>query len=106
MSRRRAEPRCFGTVATGTDGTFAEVSCTFTALAGENTLEVVAENGVVIGNYGDLPSTSIPRPPGESIARRRRQFALILRRLEPICLIRFCKWEACESQMMWAGAVP
>ena len=46
------------------DGALAEVSCTFVALAGENTLEVVAENGVVIGNYGDLPSTIVPRLPG------------------------------------------
>jgi predicted dehydrogenase len=46
------------------DGTFAEVSCTFTAPAGENTLEIVAENGVLIGNYGDAPSCSVARPPG------------------------------------------
>lgn len=46
------------------DGAFGEVSCTFVAVAGENTLEVVCENGVIIGNYGDGPSTSVPRPPG------------------------------------------
>jgi len=46
------------------DGTFAEVSCTFTAVAGENTAEVICEKGVIIGNYGDLPSTMIPRPAG------------------------------------------
>ncbi|MGC8861552.1 MAG: Gfo/Idh/MocA family protein [Armatimonadota bacterium] len=47
-----------------TDGAFGEVSCTFVAVAGENTLEVVCENGVIIGNYGDGPSSSVPRPPG------------------------------------------
>ncbi len=46
------------------DGALAEVSCTFVALAGENTLEVVAEKGVVIGNCGDGPSTSVPPLPG------------------------------------------
>jgi predicted dehydrogenase len=46
------------------DGTFAEVSCTFTAVAGENTAEVICEKGIIIGNYGDLPSTMIPRPTG------------------------------------------
>lgn len=45
------------------DGTFAEVSCTFVAVAGENTLEVICENGVIIGNYGDGPSNAV-RPPG------------------------------------------
>jgi len=46
------------------DGAFAEVSCTFTAVAGENTAEVICEKGVIIGNYGDLPSTMAPRPAG------------------------------------------
>ena len=46
------------------DGSFAEVSCTFVAVAGENVTEVICENGVIIGNYGDVPSTNIPRPPG------------------------------------------
>jgi predicted dehydrogenase len=46
------------------NGTFAEVSCTFTAVAGENTAEVICEKGVIIGNYGDLPSTAVPRPAG------------------------------------------
>ena len=45
------------------DGTLAEVSCTFVARAGENTLEIVAENGFIAGNYGDLPSTAA-RPAG------------------------------------------
>jgi len=46
------------------DGAFGEVSCTFTAVAGENTAEVICEKGVIIGNYGDLPSTMVPRPAG------------------------------------------
>jgi predicted dehydrogenase len=46
------------------DGKFAEVSCTFVALAGENVTEVICEHGVIIGNYGDVPSTNVPRPPG------------------------------------------
>lgn len=46
------------------DGSFAEVSCTFVAVGGENTLEIICENGVIIGNYGDGPSCSIPRLPG------------------------------------------
>ena len=46
------------------DGSFAEVSCTFVAVAGENTLEIICENGVIIGNYGDAPSCGVPRPPG------------------------------------------
>jgi predicted dehydrogenase len=45
------------------DGTFAEVSCSFVAVAGENTLEIVCEHGVIIGNYGDGPSNGM-RPPG------------------------------------------
>jgi predicted dehydrogenase len=46
------------------DGRFAEVSCSFAAVAGENTLEVVCENGTIIGNYGDLVSCAHPRPAG------------------------------------------
>ena len=45
------------------DGAFAEVSCTFVTPAGENTAEIVCENGVIVGNYGDAPSTAV-RPPG------------------------------------------
>ncbi len=46
------------------DGSFGEVSCSFVAVAGENTLEIVCEHGVIIGNYGDGPSCGIPRPEG------------------------------------------
>ena len=46
------------------DGSFAEASCTFTAVAGENVTEVVCENGTIVENYGDVPSCNIPWPPG------------------------------------------
>jgi predicted dehydrogenase len=46
------------------DGSFGEVSCTFVALAGENVTEVVCERGVIVGNYGDVPSCNMPWPPG------------------------------------------
>ena len=45
-------------------GAFAEVSCSFTSLVGENTTEIIAEKGVVIQNYGDAPSAAAPRPAG------------------------------------------
>ncbi len=41
------------------DGMFAEVSCSFVALGGENTTEIACENGTIIGNYGDVPSMSL-----------------------------------------------
>jgi predicted dehydrogenase len=46
------------------DGSFGEASCSFVAVAGENTLEIVCEHGIIVGNYGDGPSSGIPRPPG------------------------------------------
>ncbi len=46
------------------NGAFAEVSCSFAAVAGENTTEVVCENGTIIGNFGELVSSMNPRPPG------------------------------------------
>lgn len=46
------------------DGTFAEVASSFVCLAGENTTEIVGEDGVIIQNYGDGPSCQLPRPPG------------------------------------------
>jgi predicted dehydrogenase len=46
------------------DGTFAEVMCSFTCLAGENTTEIVGEEGVIIQNFGDGPSTALPRESG------------------------------------------
>lgn len=46
------------------DGSFAEVCCSFTCLAGENSTEIIAENAVVIQSYGDGPSCGAPRPAG------------------------------------------
>jgi predicted dehydrogenase len=46
------------------DGRFAEVSCSFAAVAGENTTEIVCENGTIVGNFGELVSSMNPRPPG------------------------------------------
>jgi predicted dehydrogenase len=46
------------------DGTFAEIVCSFVCLAGENTTEIIAEDAVVIQNYGDAPSCQVPRPEG------------------------------------------
>ena len=45
------------------DGVLAEVVCSFTCPAGENTTEIVGTEGVVIQNYGDAPSAGAPRPP-------------------------------------------
>ncbi len=44
------------------DGPVAEVSSSFTCVAGENTTEIVAEKGTIIQNYGDGPSCGVPRP--------------------------------------------
>ena len=45
-------------------GPLAEVACSFTCAAGENTVEIVCENGTIIQNYGDVPSCNVPRPEG------------------------------------------
>lgn len=45
------------------NGPIAEVSCSFTCTAAENTTEVFAEKGSIIQNYGDVPSCNVPRPP-------------------------------------------
>jgi predicted dehydrogenase len=44
------------------DGRLAEVSCSFTCLAAENTVEVIGEKGSIVQNYGDVPSCNVPRP--------------------------------------------
>ncbi len=46
-----------------TDGTLGEISCSFTCLAGENTTEIIGENGVLIQNFGDAVSSGTPRDP-------------------------------------------
>lgn len=42
-------------------GMLAEVTCSFTCLAAENSVEVVGETGSIIQNYGDAPSCNVPR---------------------------------------------
>jgi predicted dehydrogenase len=44
------------------NGPLAEVFCSFTCVAAENTTEVFAEKGSIIQNYGDVPSCNVPRP--------------------------------------------
>lgn len=44
------------------DGMLAEVLCSFTCAAGENTTEIFGERGTIIQNFGDGPSTDVPRP--------------------------------------------
>jgi predicted dehydrogenase len=46
------------------DGTLAEVACSFTSVAAENTVEVIGEKGSIVQNYGDVPSCNVPRPAG------------------------------------------
>lgn len=46
------------------NGLFAEVMCSFTCISGENSTEIVGENGTIIQNYGDAVSANAPRPPG------------------------------------------
>jgi predicted dehydrogenase len=45
------------------DGSFSEAVCCFATPAGENTLEIACEHGIIVGNYGDLPSSAV-RPEG------------------------------------------
>lgn len=45
-------------------GPVAEVCCSFTCVASENTTEITAEKGSIIQNYGDGPSCGLPRPAG------------------------------------------
>jgi predicted dehydrogenase len=44
------------------DGLLAEVCCSFSCLAAENTTEVIGEHGSIVQNYGDVPSCNVPRP--------------------------------------------
>lgn len=45
-------------------GPLAEVSCSFTCTAAENTTEIVCEWGTIVQNYGDAVSCNVPRPEG------------------------------------------
>lgn len=44
------------------DGALAEIMCSFTCLAAENTVEIYCEKGTILLNYGDVPSTVVPHP--------------------------------------------
>jgi predicted dehydrogenase len=44
-------------------GPIAEVVGSFVSPAGENTIEVTAERGNIVQNYGDATTCSVPRPP-------------------------------------------
>jgi predicted dehydrogenase len=46
------------------DGAFAEISCCFAALGGENITEITCERGTIVQNFGDAPSTNTTWPPG------------------------------------------
>jgi len=46
------------------DGTMAEVVCSFVCIAGQNTTEIVGEEGVAIQDYGDAVSCNAPRAAG------------------------------------------
>lgn len=46
------------------NGPIAEVSCSFTCTAAENTTEIIGEWGTIIQNYGDVPSCNVPRTDG------------------------------------------
>lgn len=47
-------------------GPLAEVACSFTCAAAENTTEIYAEKGVVIQSFGDGPGCAAPRVEGQS----------------------------------------
>jgi predicted dehydrogenase len=46
------------------NGPIAEVTCSFTCPASENTTEIICEKGSIIQNYGDSTSCNVPRPEG------------------------------------------
>ncbi len=43
-------------------GPLAEVCCSFTTRAIENTTEIICEHGTIVQNFGDAPSCNAPRP--------------------------------------------
>jgi predicted dehydrogenase len=47
-------------------GPLAEACCSFTCLAAENTTEIVAERGVIVQSFGDVPGCVAPRPENRS----------------------------------------
>lgn len=51
-------------------GPIAEVNCSFTCSAAENTTEIVCERGTIVQNYGDATSCNVPRPDGSPGLKR------------------------------------
>ncbi|MFC0330609.1 Gfo/Idh/MocA family protein [Paenibacillus sepulcri] len=51
-------------------GPIAEVSCSFTCTAAENTTEIICEKGSIIQNYGDVPSCNVARTAGAAGLKR------------------------------------
>lgn len=45
-------------------GPLAEVNCSFTCTAAENSTEIVCERGTIVQNFGDAVSCNAPRPEG------------------------------------------
>ncbi len=45
-------------------GPLAEVNCSFTCAAAENSTEIVCEKGTIVQNFGDAVSCNVPRAPG------------------------------------------
>ena len=43
------------------NGPLAEIDCSFTCRAGENTTEIIGDRGTLVQNYGDVPSCNVPR---------------------------------------------
>lgn len=43
-------------------GPLAEVTCSFTCIAAENTTEIVCERGSIVQSFGDVPGSVAPRP--------------------------------------------
>lgn len=43
------------------NGPLAEVNCSFTCAAGENTTEIICERGTIVQNFGDATSANVPR---------------------------------------------
>lgn len=52
------------------NGMIAEVSCSFTCHAIQNTTEIIGERGTIVQNYGDAPSCNAPRP-DDAVGLRR-----------------------------------
>jgi predicted dehydrogenase len=48
------------------NGPLAEIACSFTCVAAENTTEIIGEQGSIVQNLGDVPSCNTPRLAGQT----------------------------------------